>query len=76
MLENVIVVFAEFLLVNFVFKMYQALTLNDVVCLCVIEQGIALSIQPWHGEKQPSIWEFAALTIASHLSVVMSPCQR
>ena len=33
-----------------------------------------LSIQPWHGEKQPSIWLLAALTIASHFRVVIRSC--
>ena len=37
MLENVIIVSEEFFQVNFVLKMYQALALTDVVCLCVIE---------------------------------------
>ena len=36
---------------------------------------IALSMHPWHGEKHPSIPPLAALTMASHLSVVMSPRQ-
>ena len=34
-----------------------------------------LSMQVCIGTKQPSIWLFAALTIASAASRVMSPCQ-
>ena len=44
--------------------------------LCVIENGIALSMHPWQGQKQPRSCEFAALTIVPHRSVVISPCQR
>ena len=37
----------------------------------------AACVSYWRsGQKQPSIWLFAAFTIPSHLSVVISPCQR
>lgn len=37
---------------------------------------IALSMQAWQGWKHPSKPLLAALTIAPHLSVVMSPLHR
>ena len=39
-------------------------------------EWIALSMHPWHGTKHPSIWLFAAFTIASTESLVISPRQR
>ena len=44
--ENVIVVLAVLFQVYYVLKMYQALALDNVVYLCVIDYGIALSMQP------------------------------